>query len=340
MPRLLAIHQASAWDAMIQADIWNAFPQSFAWGAFQEARGHAVIRYALLDDAGEWLVAGQGIWYPKKWGSGYWLFPRGPVFSSRVKNVREAFCTFLEQVSELTLPHKPLFFRVEPPLTLVEGRGMMPLRMQRTRALEPASTIVLDLTQTEEQLLAGMHPKTRYNVRVAERYGVQVREGTKKEDIETFLRLTKETAERDGFVSHDDHYLRETCEKLIPSGFARLRLAEWNGKCLAADLEIVYGDTVTYLHGSSSSDDRQVMAPYILHWNAIQTAKKEGKAFYDLYGANPQLLSSFYYKPSWEGITRFKRGWGGTQVDLMGTWDLPTNTLLYYAAFPKLLWRG
>lgn len=340
MPKLVHIHEADTWDRFVQADPWNAFPQSWAWGEFQLSRGKSVVRLALVDDGGNWLVAGQAIWYPKKYNTGYWLFPRGPVFAAHITKPRELFCNFLEALSEAHLPERGLFFRVEPPLTLEEGRGMMPLRMQRTHALEPASTVLVDLKQSEAELLSKMHPKTRYNIRVAERHGVQVRAGSSEEDIETFLKLTAETAERDQFLSHEDEYLRATCERLLPSGFVRLRFAEWQGRCLAANLEIAYGDTVTYLHGSSASQDRQVMAPYLLHWEAMKTAKQEGAKVYDLYGTNPRLLSNVYYKPSWEGITRFKRGWGGKDTDLMGTWDLPMNKLLYYLAFPKLLWRS
>lgn len=340
MARLIDVSDKQAWDRFVQADAWNAFPQAWAWGEFQKSRGRSVVRFALVDERDHWLAAGQGIWYPKRYGTGYWLFPRGPVFAMHVTEPRETFCAFLEQLAEARFPHTGLFFRVEPPLTLEEGRGMMPLRMQRTHALEPASTVLVDLTQTEEELLAAMHPKTRYNIRVAERHGVTVRSGSSEEDVKTFLRLTAETAERDKFVSHEDDYLRASCEALLPSGFGRLRFAEWQGKCLAANFEIAYGDTVTYLHGSSSSQDRQVMAPYMLHWEAMKTAKKEGATVYDLYGTNPRLQSNVYYKPSWEGITRFKRGWGGKDVDLMGTWDLPLNKALYYLAFPKLLWRA
>lgn len=340
MSRLIEVKEQGAWDRFIQSDAWNAFPQAWAWGEFQKSRGRSVVRLALVDDRDHWLAAGQAIWYPKRYGTGYWLFPRGPVFAAHILEPRETFCAFLEVLAGFELPHKGLFFRVEPPLTLEEGRGMMPLRMQRTHALEPASTVLVDLEQTEEELLAAMHPKTRYNIRVAERHGVTVRSGSSEEDIKLFLELTAETAERDKFVSHEAEYLRATCEALLPSGFVRLRFAEWQGKCLAANLEIAYRDTVTYLHGSSSSQDRQVMAPYLLHWEAMKTAKREGASIYDLYGTNPRLQSNVYYKPSWEGITRFKRGWGGKDVDLMGTWDLPMNKLLYYIAFPKLLWRA
>jgi len=105
-------------------------------------------------------------------------------------------------------------------------------------------------------------------------------------------------------------------------------------------MEIAYGDTVTYLYGASSSQERQRMAPYALQWGAIQAAKQEGYAYYDLWGCNPTLRSNSYFKKSWEGISRFKQGWGGELVELMGTWDLPTYRLPYLMAFPEAVWRS
>ncbi len=82
------------------------------------------------------------------------------------------------------------------------------------------------------------------------------------------------------------------------------------------------------------------MAPYLLHWQAIQEAHVTGYKFYDMWGANPESQASFYYKSSWEGITRFKRGWGGRQIDFVGTWDLPLHPLIYQIVFPEQFFRG
>ena len=111
------------------------------------------------------------------------------------------------------------------------------------------------------------------------------------------------------------------------------QLSKMAVKPLAANLEICFGDTVTYLHGASSSTSRESMAPYALHWAAMCEAKREGYRYYDFWGCNPSDPKSFYYKPSWQGITRFKQGWGGELVDLIGTYDLPINKFLYKLAF-------
>lgn len=237
------------------------------------------------------------------------------------------------------LPGRTLFYRFEPTLTVEKSHGLMPIRMRRTHAMNPASTIVLDLSKSEEHLLAAMHQKTRYNIKLAAKHEVTVREGKGEQDLEAFIRLTQETASRDRFQSHSASYLRATYQFLSERNMARLRLAEYQGTILAANLEIVYGDTATYLHGASSSQDRQVMAPFLLQWEAIRAAKAEGRNYYDFWGANPESKASFYYKSGWEGITRFKEGFGGKRSDFIGTWDLPVHRFLYQLAFPQNFYR-
>jgi peptidoglycan pentaglycine glycine transferase (the first glycine) len=333
------VQEADIWDALVCASPWNAFPQSWNWGVFQETRGAAIRRF-VLKEQGVPLAVCQLLQYKRSFGMSYWVGVRGPVFLPVAKGrEREIFHAFLTQLTGVDFPGYTLFFRFEPMLSADIGKNIMPIRMVRTSARSPAATRVLSLQKTEEELLKEMHSKTRYNIRVAQKHGVTVRVGDRAGDIEHFLDLTKETSERDAFTPHGDAYLRATYESLVASGMSRLRFAEKDGKILAANMEIVYGDTLTYLHGASSSHERQAMAPYLLHWEAIQAAKQAGLEHYDLWGCNPELTSSYYYKKSWEGISRFKQGWGGELVELIGTWDLPVNRLFYLLAFPKTIVR-
>jgi lipid II:glycine glycyltransferase (peptidoglycan interpeptide bridge formation enzyme) len=339
-------HDQIEWDGFVGAQSWAQFEQSWDWGAFQESRGNIVRRF-FLEERQTTVAAVQLIRYPRRFGLNYWFAPRGPIFSkevlgraaSTVGNLRKVLIELLEHLLKQDWPGYSLFFRFEPLVSLADGKEITPLRFQRTHAMSPACTLLLDLKQTEDELLAQMHTKTRYNIRVAQKHGVTVREGGIA-DIESFLELTRETGERDEFTPQNLAYLKATYTYLVKTGGARLRLAEYEGRVLSANMEMKYGDTVTYLHGSSSSSSRQVMAPYLLQWEAIRKARQEGHAVYDWWGLNPELISNYYFKPTWAGITRFKLGWGGKRMTLMGTWDLPINRALYYAAFPKLLWRG
>lgn len=329
------------WNGFVAQQSWTSFLQSWQWGEFQRTQGHEVKRFMGVESTGV-SMACQLIRYNRKWGMCYWFAPRGPIFSDEAKpRARELLRFFFAEVLKSSvLSGKPLFIRIEPSLIGREGEGAMPLRCRRNHSMSPASTIRLDLRQGEEELLAAMHSKTRYNIRVAERHGVLVREATSDQDLEHFLRLTKETATRDGIRAHGDVYLRATYQFLRNQGIARLRVAEFEGKILVANMEMAFGDTFTYLHGASSSESRNVMAPVLLQWEAIKTAKAEGYHWYDMYGANPLSKTSYYYKSSWEGISRFKQGFGGEQIDFIGTWDLPLNRLLYKFAFPESFLRG
>ncbi len=331
---LREIDDQKTWDAFIVQQPWTQFLQSWGWGAFQQTQGREVKRFFLCDP--DPVMAVQFIRYTRRLGIGYWFAPRGPVFLETVKPRARELMDFLS--ATITCRHllygKTLFIRCEPSLIAREGEAALPLAFRRAHSMNPAVTIRMDLRQDEATLLANMHPKTRYNLRVAERHGVSVREGG-NDDIETFLRLTQETAVRDRIQTHSLSYLRATYEELSKRGMARLRLAEYGGNVLAINMEITCGDTVTYLHGASSAISRQVMAPTFLQWEAIKVAKGEGYVWYDFAGCNPSRISSYYYKPSWEGITRFKQGFGGTLVELPGTWDLPVHPFVYKLFFPE-----
>ncbi len=309
--------------------MWTPFPQSDAWGKFQASLGKAVRRYELKDASGKMLATAQFV-EEVRHGVSYWFAARGPVIAEGA----DPLAVMQEIVSDLprvSWPKRSLWWRMEP--TLPYG-SVLPSTIINARSLSPASTILVDLTQSEEELLAQMHQKTRYNIRLAMKQGVTVREGESAQDLDAFFALLKETASRDRFQSHPEKYLRKMDDVLKNGRMSRVRLAEKDGRVLAAHLEIWFGDTVTYLHGASSSQERTAMAPYALHWETMRAAKAAGVRFYDLWGCNPEDVTSPFYKPSWEGITRFKVGFGGRRVDLIGTWDLPRYPRLHRLISP------
>jgi lipid II:glycine glycyltransferase (peptidoglycan interpeptide bridge formation enzyme) len=326
--QLISIQEKDAWDRFVSKQTGAQFTQSWAWGEFKSDRGHHVIRLALRDDD-RILAAGQFIRHPTRLLGGFWYAPRGPVIRhDLIPESDRILAAYLERLEDRVLPGHALFWRIEPPLESKRG-GMLPLEWVRAHAYQPASTLLIDLSESEEELLADMHEKTRYNIRLSERKGVTVRVADSDSDIELFLAMNEETSRRDQFRSQSTSYIRATYQALHPKRMARIRIAELGGTALAASMEIVYGDTVTYLYGASASESRAAMAPYALHWDAIRSAKQDGSLFYDFYGINPADESSPYFKPSWRGITRFKLGWGGHRADYVGTWELPRRPLLY-----------
>lgn len=339
---LLEVTNSHTWDAFMKAQPWSQFTQSWAWGEFKASLGYGVTRLVLAGDpsaalgAGSWEAAAQFVHEAKPLVGGYWYAPRGPIVSADLESrAAEIIARFMNEVSRHGLPRASLFWRIEPavadPLSAFRAPGLV-----RSHAYMPASTLLIDLSKSDDELLSHMHEKTRYNIKVAERHGITVRAkprgmmgASSSNDIETFVRLNEETAARDRFTSQPSRYVRATFDFLQARGMAHVRIAEKDGNALAASLEISFGDTRTYLYGASSSAARNLMAPYALHWDAIRSAKLEGFRYYDFHGVNPADESSPYFKMSWEGITRFKLGWGGERRDLAGTWEMPRRPLLY-----------
>lgn len=235
-----------------------------------------------------------------------------------------------------------VFARVEPKLPKENGMmdalnaaGFTPAE----RNIQPKDTRVLDLTQSEDDLLRAMHPKTRYNIRLARRHGVVVREDTTTRGLRIFLELAREVARRERFQYHPDRYYEALLQSFAParnglatgeaggpSGMLTLRIAEQQHMPLAAGLFIRFGDTVTYAHGAGSSRRKHVMAPYLLHWESLSRAKASGAARYDFFGVAPPGASVTH---PWFGITRFKQGFGGADEHYVGAADLITDPALY-----------
>ena len=180
----------------------------------------------------------------------------------------------------------------------------------------------MDLDKGEEELLKSMHQKTRYNIRLADKKGVKIKFNKSDKDLDSFWQLLQETTNRDKFSAHSKSYYQE----MLSLDNVYLALAEYEGEVLAANIIMPWGNTTTYLHGASSNKFRNVMAPYLLQWETIKKAKKEGFQYYDFWGIAPEGSSK---EKSWAGITRFKRGFGGKEIKYLGTYDFIVNSFWY-----------
>jgi len=225
-------------------------------------------------------------------------------------------------------------------------------------------TFILDLTKTEEELLKNMHPKTRYNIKVAQKHEVLVIEDNSDEAFETYLKLTRETTKRQGFYAHSENYHKMMWktlgvrnqesgirnqgkrEKNHDSYFiihdsnkltSHLLLARYQEKTLVAWIVFVYKDTLYYPYGASSSEHRETMASNLMMWETIRFGKKLGLKSFDMWGSlgpNPDP------KDPWYGFHRFKEGYGGKLVEFVGSYDLVINPMLYhlYKIADKIRW--
>jgi lipid II:glycine glycyltransferase (peptidoglycan interpeptide bridge formation enzyme) len=243
----------------------------------------------------------------------YILIERGPILKTGVLEADALRLLSLEFCNVAFIRFEPL--------------SNIPPLVNKTIHVSPEETLVLNLSKTEERLLSEMHPKTRYNIRLAERKGVSVRE-LGVDEFDLAWKIFQETSSRDAFRLHSKtHY-----KKWLDRG-ARLVGAFYDGNLIAVNMMFDYAGTRTYLHGASSSSHREVMAPHALQWHEIVGAKKLGLVRYDFWGISEN-------NPAWAGITRFKLGFGGERFCYPGTFDLVLDRKKYaFYMLARKLWR-
>ncbi|MFH1565645.1 MAG: peptidoglycan bridge formation glycyltransferase FemA/FemB family protein [bacterium] len=197
-------------------------------------------------------------------------------------------------------------------------------------------TLLLDITKNEEDLLKEMHPKTRYNIKLASRKGVTIKE-TSKEDLKIFLKLQKNTAEKQHFHIHNDHYFKIVFEELFKQDIAHLLIAYNNEEPLTAWIVFVYEKAIYYVYGGSSDKYKNLMASNLMAWETIKLGKKLSCSYFDMWGIanNPEDE-----KDPWHGFTKFKLGFGGEIVEFEDSWDLVLDPLMYklFNLADKLRW--
>jgi lipid II:glycine glycyltransferase (peptidoglycan interpeptide bridge formation enzyme) len=230
-----------------------------------------------------------------------------------------------KHVCDLAKKENAVFLKLEPMLALrsLGGAGVEESInagfKKSAKEVQPQKTIVLDLSKSEEELLQDMHAKTRYNIRLAERKGLRFKvydRGGASGVFDAFWQMLKETAKRDRFETHERVYY----EKLL--GYTKLFALMRQGKMVASAIVLLSDKKATYLHGASDYTQRNLMAPYLLHWEIVKYAKEQGCIEYDFWGIDAK---------KWPGLTRFKRGFGGRELEYIGSYDYIFQPFWYVA---------
>ncbi len=327
--------EAERWDAFVAARPDSHILQSSRWGQFKAAFGWQAACVAI-EDEGRLVGGAQVLFRSLAPGLTVAYVPKGPVVDWADEETVEALLTALH---DLVSKKQAILLKIEPDLP-DEPANVEMLRAYGFRSspqtVQPRSTILLDLTADEQTILAGMKSKTRYNVRLAARKEVVVREGM-TDDLELFYHLMQLTGQRDDFGVHSRAYYEEAYRRFVPAGLARLFLADYQGRTLAALMAFAFGRRAWYLYGASSDEERQRMPNHLLQWEAIRWAKGRGCCLYDLWGipdevgANPQLYQSTQTRSGglW-GVYRFKQGFGGRVARYVGAYDYPYSPALYW----------
>jgi len=304
---------------ILQTGEWGELKAGFGWDAVRIVTGDLGAQILFRK-----LPLGFTIAYVPK-----------PVFSNQFSVISDQFWGEVDSVCK---KRRAVFLKIESDFWEDQKPETWNLKLETSpHNIQPPRTIVVDLKGTEDEILARMKQKTRYNIRLAEKKGVTVRTW---DDIPAFHAMMLVTGGRDGFGVHSLDYYRRAYELFHPTGMAELLVAEFEGKPLAALMVFARGRRAWYMYGASTDEERNRMPAYLLQWEAMKWARAKGAAEYDLWGVPDEdeatLEANFETRHDglW-GVYRFKRGFGGELKRSQQAVDRVYNPLLY-----KLyLWR-
>lgn len=297
--------------------------QTSQWGDFKSEFGWEIVRL-LMNGSGS-----QVMFKTLPMGFTWAYIPKGPIGND--------WNQLWPLIDKECKNRKAVFLKVEPDLWKGGAEFQLKSIMQSKSfrlspyPIQPSRTLVVDLRPPEDEILSGMKQKTRYNIHLAKRKGVVV---TQSDNVWKFYNLIQVTSDREKFDVHSQEYYQKVYDRFFESGCCELFFAEKEGKLLAAIMVFAFGQRAWYFYGASSNQDRNLMAPYALQWEAMLWARRKGCVEYDLWGVPDEefdILEAEFFdrKDGLWGVYRFKRGFGGQLLRSIGTWDRIYNPFLY-----------
>ena len=287
--------------SFFQTDIWGKFKADFGWRPF---------RFDNLLGLQKKIFLNKTMLY----------FPEIP-FS-------EASMVIIKKIIRDNVHKKHIFVRFEflapwdsTAVAIIRERGLV----KSFEPVQPEYRQWISIEAGEKHLLGQMKPKGRYNIGVALRHKLRVEHGINEKLLKDFYDLYMETAHRSSFSGRSAKYFQDLINTLDKNGAGELIVVYQGKRPLSAGIFLYYGQMASYLYGSSGGD-RQLMGPYLMHWEAIKRAKKNGCKLYDLLTIAPPEHSK---KHRYAGLTRFKTQFGGQSIRLLGSWDLVGNSFWY-----------
>lgn len=303
------------------------FTQAWFFGEWQEAMGRKVRRFEIKNNS-ETLGFFQAIIYNLVFSNNFLYVPHGPIL---MRGPDEKFWKqYKDEVMRIAKEENAIFVRFDQfPKTeenLSKYFKKTPAYAYHSSYFQPKYEWILDLNKTEEALLGKMHPKNRYNIRLAEKRGIKIEiiKNNFEKYFEEFYVLLKETAKRDNFGLHPRNYYQNIF-KTLDSENTFLTVAKYEGKTLLINLVLLYGKTSYFIFGGSSGSLKNLMFSHLAHWESIKEAKKRGINFYNFGGVDKDRE-----RESYEGISVFKKKFGGEIFEYSDSYDLVLIPFLYF----------
>lgn len=307
------------WKELLRGFLEAHLLQTAGWGELKREFGWRV----------EWISSGQChaqvLFRSLPFGHSLGYIPRGPI--------GQPDAAFWKDLNQLGREHHAIFIKLEPDAFETDNPDPWPqdLNLLASRPIQPAQTITLDLSGDETEILGRMKQKTRYNIHLAEKKGILVKESA---NVAAFYHMMVTTGARDEFGIHNLAYYQKAYKLFAPEGQCVLLTAEFEGTDLASVMLFRSGQRCWYFYGASTDIERNRMPVYLLQWEAIRWAKQHGCTEYDLWGIPDypeEVLEEQFTTRSDElwGVYRFKRGFGGRIQRTAQTVDLVFLPLLY-----------
>lgn len=311
--------------------------QSYQWGEFRRKTGVQVERLGFF-------VGG------KLQNALQMTFHKVPVLDRYVGYYPKGFTPDEDQMAalvHLAKKYKAISIKMEPNVKKPIEQNkednesvkfLSKFQTEDGRALFTRYTFELDLTLSEDELMNKQSSKTRYNIKLASKKGVQIVEDTSTQGLDDYLRILAETTQRQGFYAHTPEYFKQLWESLKDDGMMKIFKAVYEGKTLVVWIVFVFNGVLYYPYGASSSAHRDVMASNLMMWEIIRFGKAQGCRTFDMWGS---LGPDPDPKSPWYGFHRFKKGYGGELVEFIGTFDLVHDYPTYkiYTLAENLRWK-
>jgi len=343
------------WNELISCLPGTHILQTWEWGQFKGLYGWQPVRLTWRVADGESVAAAQVLMRtvrPGRIGPALRVayIPRGPMMDWNDAELRSRVLGDLESFAR---EQKVIFIKMDAEIILGKGVPGQANAVQcenseiitnnlrqrgwlySSEQIQFRNTVWLDLSGGEEDWLARMRQKTRYNIRLSFRKGVCVRLGT-IDDLGLLYRMYARTSVRDGFVIRPEDYYCQVWGTFLQAGMADILIAEVGREPVAGLILFSFAGRAWYLYGMSREEHREKMPNYLLQWEAMKCAKARGCHTYDLWGAPDDFTP---LDELW-GVYRFKEGFGGQVIRTAGAWDYPVRKLVYplYTQFlPKAL---
>ena len=305
------------------------FTQSDFYANWQRSLGRFVGRYAIYKD-NIFCAFFQVIEFPLIFSQKYLYIPYGPVTNDQSK---ELILFIKDELKKILTNRKAVFVRLDFNPTLDENLlgelfKKSPKATYHSATFQPRTEWHLDISKKEADLLAEMEKDTRYSVRTSLKREVktEIISNNFGDYFEDFYSLMKMTAERNKFGIHKKEYYRAIFDSLPTIKNSFLSVAKFEGKNLVIDLMIAFGDTVHYVFGASSDEERKRLPSYSAIWNAIKYSKEIGYKNFSFGGISSKDDSY----SGWKSLTEFKRGWGGGEVKYSDFYDIVEKKFWYY----------